>query len=82
MNIYLDLMCDLPQTLPISVRRTRSWGAGFTFVCRMGRAKRRLGRAGAGSKQDELWKQYDERLKKAGIHRDSPMIEDEYETRI
>jgi DUF971 family protein len=28
-----------------------------------------------GSKQDELWRQYDARLKKAGIHRDSPMIE-------
>ena len=28
-----------------------------------------------GSKQDDLWRQYDERLKKAGIHRDSPMIE-------
>jgi DUF971 family protein len=28
-----------------------------------------------GARQDDLWRQYDERLKKAGIHRDSPMIE-------
>ncbi|MBS0446498.1 MAG: DUF971 domain-containing protein [Proteobacteria bacterium] len=26
-----------------------------------------------GARQDELWRQYDARLKQAGIHRDSPM---------